>query len=58
MDFFDYKDGRLWAEDVDITANIDDWGTPCYVYSRATFERHWKAFDTPWALNHILYVMR
>jgi diaminopimelate decarboxylase len=46
MDFFDYKDGRLWAEDVDITANIDDWGTPCYVYSRATFERHWKAFDT------------
>ena len=46
MDFFDYKDGRLWVEDVDITANIDDWGTPCYVYSRATFERHWKAFDT------------
>ena len=46
MDFFDYKDGRLWAEDVDITANIDEWGTPCYVYSRATFERHWKAFDT------------
>ena len=46
MDFFDYKDGRLWVEDVDITANIDEWGTPCYVYSRATFERHWKAFDT------------
>jgi diaminopimelate decarboxylase len=46
MDFFDYKDGRLWVEDVDITANIDEWGTPCYVYSRATFERHWKAFDS------------
>ena len=46
MDFFDYKDGRLWAEDVDITANINEWGTPCYVYSRATFERHWKAFDS------------
>ena len=46
MDFFDYKEGRLWVEDVDITANIDEWGTPCYVYSRATFERHWKAFDT------------
>jgi len=46
MDYFNYKDGRLWAEDVDISANIDNWGTPCYVYSRATIERHWKAFDS------------
>ncbi len=46
MDYFNYKDGFLWAEDVDITANIDKWGTPCYVYSRATIERHWKAFDS------------
>ncbi len=46
MDYFNYKEGRLWAEDVDISANIDAWETPCYVYSRATIERHWKAFDT------------
>ena len=46
MDYFNYKEGRLWAEDVDISANIDEWGTPCYVYSRATIERHWKAFDS------------
>ena len=46
MDYFNYKEGRLWAEDVDISANIDVWGTPCYVYSRATIERHWKAFDS------------
>lgn len=46
MDFFNYKEGRLWAEDVDISANIENWGTPCYVYSRATIERHWKAFDS------------
>ena len=45
MDYFNYRDGRLWAEDVDITAHVNDWGTPCYVYSRATLERHWKAFD-------------
>ena len=45
MDYFNYKEGSLWAEDVDITANIDKWGTPCYVYSRATIERHWQAFD-------------
>lgn len=46
MDYFNYKDGRLWAEDVDISANIDQWGTPCYLYSRATIERHWHAFDS------------
>lgn len=46
MDFFKYKNGRLWAEDVDIRANVEKWGTPCYVYSRATLERHWKAFDS------------
>jgi diaminopimelate decarboxylase len=46
MDYFSYKEGRLWAEDVDIDANIEQWGTPCYVYSRATIERHWKAFNS------------
>jgi diaminopimelate decarboxylase len=46
MNFFDYKDGRLWAEDVDISAHINEWGSPCYVYSRATLERHWRAFDS------------
>ena len=46
MDYFNYRDGRLWAEDIDIAAHIGHWGTPCYLYSRATLERHWHAFDT------------
>lgn len=46
MDYFAYKDGRLWAEDIDISAHIAEWGTPCYLYSRATLERHWQAFDS------------
>ena len=55
MDYFNYRDGRLWAEDVDITAHIAEWGTPCYVYSRATLERHWKAFDEALsALPHLV----
>ena len=45
MDFFNHRDGRLFAEDVDISAHAEEWGTPCYIYSRATIERHWKAFD-------------
>jgi diaminopimelate decarboxylase len=46
MDFFNHKEGRLFAEDVDISAHAEEWGTPCYIYSRATIERHWKAFDS------------
>jgi len=45
MDFFNYKDNRLMAEDVDLSLYVDEWATPCYVYSRATIERHWRAFD-------------
>ncbi|MDH5611549.1 MAG: diaminopimelate decarboxylase [Gammaproteobacteria bacterium] len=45
MDHFNYRNGRLFAEDVDLEAGIAEWGSPCYVYSRATLERHWKAFD-------------
>lgn len=46
MDYFNYKNDKLWAEDIDISSHIDEWGTPCYLYSRATIERHWKAFDS------------
>ena len=45
MDHFKYRDDRLFAEEVDLEAGIAEWGSPCYVYSRATLERHWKAFD-------------
>ena len=45
MDHFNYQNGRLFAEEVDLEAGIAEWGSPCYVYSRATLERHWKAFD-------------
>ncbi len=47
MDYFNYQDdGQLWAEDVPLQALADQYGTPLYVYSRATLERHWKAFDS------------
>jgi diaminopimelate decarboxylase len=45
MDYFNYRGGRLFAEDVDLAAVAAEHGTPCYVYSRATIERHWRAFD-------------
>ncbi len=45
MDHFQYRDGQLLAEDVPLQRIADLHGTPCYVYSRATLERHWRAFD-------------
>ncbi|HXH01870.1 MAG TPA: diaminopimelate decarboxylase [Candidatus Competibacteraceae bacterium] len=45
MDYFLYRDGELYAEDVPVAAIAQRYGTPCYVYSRATLERHWYAFD-------------
>ncbi len=47
MDYFNYQDdGQLWAEEVSLTELAQQHGTPLYVYSRATVERHWKAFDS------------
>lgn len=45
MDYFDYRDGQLYAEDVPLASIATRCGTPTYVYSRATVERHWRAFD-------------
>lgn len=40
MHHFDYRDGRLHCEDVDLGKLADEVGTPCYVYSTATLQRH------------------
>ncbi|PPD29042.1 MAG: diaminopimelate decarboxylase [Methylomonas sp.] len=45
MDLFNYRQTRLFAEDVAVDDVSAQFGTPCYVYSRATLERHWRAFD-------------
>lgn len=45
MDYFNYRQGRLYAEAVDVHEIAQTYGTPCYIYSRATIERHWRAFD-------------
>ncbi|GEK46458.1 diaminopimelate decarboxylase [Bisbaumannia pacifica] len=44
MDHFEYRDGALYAEDVPLAEIAERFGTPCYVYSRATLERHFRAY--------------
>lgn len=45
MDYFQYQDNTLFAEDIAVTEVAKQFGTPCYLYSRATIERHWHAFN-------------
>ena len=45
MDYFNYRDGELYAEDIPVANIADRFGTPAYVYSRATLERHYRAYD-------------
>jgi diaminopimelate decarboxylase len=51
MDFFSYKNNQLFAEDVAVADIAKAHGTPLYIYSRATIERHWHAFNNAVA-NH------
>ena len=44
MDHFNLRNGELHAEDVPLTAIAKAVGTPVYVYSRATLERHARVF--------------
>ena len=45
MDYFSYQNQSLHAEDIDVKALAEQYGTPLYIYSRATLERHWHAFN-------------
>jgi diaminopimelate decarboxylase len=45
MDDFQYKKDILYVENVPLGDIAQCYGTPAYVYSRATLERHWHAFD-------------
>jgi diaminopimelate decarboxylase len=45
MDFFEYKNGRLYCEDVEVSRIAEDVGTPAYVYSARTITEHYKRIE-------------
>jgi diaminopimelate decarboxylase len=45
MDHFNYRGESLFAEDLPLSQIAEAVGTPCYVYSRATLERHYRAYE-------------
>ena len=61
MDHFEFRDGELHAEDVPMSAIAAAVGTPVYVYSRATFERHARVFRDALAVLpkvHLAYAVK
>ncbi|MBF7073648.1 diaminopimelate decarboxylase [Glaciecola sp. MH2013] len=45
MDYFQFSNDQLFAEDIAVADIAKKYGTPTYIYSRATIERHWHAFN-------------
>jgi diaminopimelate decarboxylase len=60
MHHFQYRDGVLHAEDVNLSSLADDVGTPFYVYSNATLERHYQVMDKAFeGTDHLIcYAMK
>ncbi len=55
MHYFNYRDGRLYCEEVDIKKIAESVGTPFYLYSYRTLVRHFKSFSDAFQdINHII----
>jgi len=59
MHHFDYRNGSLHAEGVDLAAIARAVGTPVYVYSSATLERHYRVFkEAVGEKSHVFYAVK
>jgi diaminopimelate decarboxylase len=60
MNHFDYRNGVLHAEAVNLSDLADKVGTPFYCYSTATLERHYRVFTEAFAGEKVLvcYAMK
>lgn len=60
MDHFNYKGDALYAEELAVSEIAEQHGTPCYIYSRATLERHYRAYEQALAglPNMICYAVK
>lgn len=55
MNDFHYQNGELWCEEVPVRTLADKAGTPLYVYSHRTLQRHYQVFDQAFAgIKHII----
>lgn len=55
MHFFEYKNDQLYCENVPIASIAEQLGTPVFVYSRETLERHFRVFEEPFQkVDHLI----
>src|ERR1044071_4687233 len=55
MHLFQYRDGHLYCEDVDLARVAEKFGTPTYVYSAGTIRDHYARLDAALApLDHLI----
>lgn len=55
MHRFHYIEDELYCEDVQLRRICDEVGTPVYIYSRATLERHFRVFSEPFSeVDHLV----
>jgi diaminopimelate decarboxylase len=55
MDYFEYRNGEMFAEGVPLSRIAAEVGTPAYVYSLGTLKRHFRVFDQSFAaVPHII----
>lgn len=55
MTAFESRNGELHAEQVPLSAIAEQYGTPCYVYSRQAIEQAWTAWDS--ALKNVPHLV-
>jgi diaminopimelate decarboxylase len=54
MHHFQFKRNRLYAEGIPVKDIIEQFGTPCYIYSHATLKHHFKTFDQAFSkVSHV-----
>ena len=60
FEFFERRNGRLHAEEVPLAHIAAEFGTPCYVYSKAALTRAWNDFTAELAGRNALvcYAMK
>jgi diaminopimelate decarboxylase len=50
MDYFNYRNGKLFAEDVEVKKIAAEVGTPVYIYSKATFLEHLEKIQRAYSM--------
>ena len=55
MDYFSYQEGVLFTEDISVVEIVSKYGTPCFIYSKATLIRHFHAYED--ALKEIPHII-